>query len=44
MKIFNCTTTKQIGAIYFSSEELANQAIEQVGKNRIKKYLFEVKE
>lgn len=32
------------GDIYFSSEELCKQAIEKVGADRIKKYLFEVEE
>ena len=31
-----------IGQIYFSSEKLAQQAIEKVGADRIKKYLFGV--
>ena len=32
----------EIGQIYFSSYELAEQAIEKVGADRIKKYLFGV--
>ena len=32
---------KYVGEIYFSSRELAEQAIEKVGEDRIKKYLFE---
>ena len=35
---------QQQGAIYFSSRELCKQAIEKVGKDRIKKYLFGVEE
>lgn len=33
---------KFLGQIYFSSEKLAEQAIEKVGADRIKKYLFGV--
>lgn len=33
---------KRIGSIYFSSKELAKQAIAKVGEDRIKKYLFGV--
>lgn len=33
---------QDIGQIYFSSEELVQQAIEKVGADRIKKYLFGV--
>lgn len=36
------TCAKSIGQIYFSSRELAYQAIEKVGAERIKKYLFGV--
>ena len=32
------------GTIYFESEEKAQQAIESVGEERIKKYIFEVEE
>lgn len=35
-------SAKYIGQIYFSSEKLAQQAIEKVGAGRIKKYLFGV--
>lgn len=34
--------TQHIGQIYFSSHELAKQAIDKVGADRIKKYLFGV--
>jgi hypothetical protein len=34
--------SQTIGQIYFSSEQLAQQAIDKIGANRIKKYLFEV--
>lgn len=37
------TSIKSIGQIYFSSKELVEQAIEKVGADRIKKYLFGVK-
>lgn len=33
---------QDIGQIYFSSEDLAKQAIQKVGEDRIKKYLFGV--
>ena len=36
------TYMHHIGEIGFSSKELAQQAIEKVGEDRIKKYLFEV--
>lgn len=32
--------TQHIGPIYFSSKHLAQQAIDKIGANRIKKYLF----
>ena len=32
------------GTIYFESEELAQKAIEEVGEDRLKKYVFNVKE
>lgn len=35
-------TCQDLGQIYFSSEELAKQAIQKVGEDRIKKYLFGV--
>ena len=44
-KVLYCdwyTTVKSIGQIYFSSRELAEQAIEKIGDDRIKKYLFGV--
>lgn len=47
---FNCTVNnfgitkvkdlRDIGAIYFTSEELAKQAIEKIGEERLGKYLF----
>ena len=37
-----CTTTRDLGQIYFSSEEIARAAIEVVGEERIKKYMFGV--
>lgn len=33
---------KEIGQIYFSDVEIAEKAIEEIGEDRIKKYLFEV--
>ena len=38
----DCYICQDIGQIYFSSEELAKQAIKTVGEDRIKKYLFGV--
>lgn len=32
------------GTIYFESEELAQKAVKEVGENRLKKYIFNVKE
>lgn len=40
--IYDTLTAKDIGQIYFSTKELAEQAIETVGEERIKKYLFGV--
>lgn len=37
-----CSLIDIQGAIYFTSEELAQQAIKKVGEDRIKKYLFGV--
>lgn len=40
---FSCHQyTDVLGTFYFSSKELAEQAIQKVGKDRIKKYLFGV--
>lgn len=33
-----------INQIYFTSEEIARAAVEEIGKDNIKKYLFGVKE
>lgn len=35
---------KNMGTIYFTNEEIAKNAISEVGEDRIKKYLFEVEE
>lgn len=40
--VSDCWTCQDLGQVYFSSEELAKQAIQKVGKDRIKKYLFGV--
>lgn len=32
------------GTIYFETKELAQRAIEEVGEDRLKKYIFNVKE
>ena len=42
LDITSWTNVRDLGQIYFSSEELAKQAVEKVGEDRIKKYLFEV--
>lgn len=40
--VYGSISVKFIGQIYFSSRELTEQAIEKVGEDRIKKYLFGV--
>ena len=40
---FNQSANSQ-GTIYFESVELAQKAIEEVGEDRLKKYVFNVKE
>lgn len=40
---FNQSANSQ-GTIYFESSELAHKAIEEVGQDRLKKYVFNVKE
>ena len=40
---FNQSISSQ-GTIYFESEELAQKAIDEVGEERLKKYIFNVKE
>ena len=35
-------STQDIGQIYFSSEKIAKAAVEEIGEDRIKKYLFRV--
>lgn len=42
LEIDYCQYTRSQGTIYFSSEKLCEQAIEKVGADRIKKYLFGV--
>lgn len=37
-------TLYDIGQIYFSSYEIAREAVEAIGKDRIKKYLFNINE
>lgn len=39
---FTANSIQDIGQIYFTSEKVAIQAIEKVGEDRIKKYLFGV--
>lgn len=43
LTIFETNSFSDIGQIYFSSREIAENAIEAVGAERIKKYLFGVK-
>lgn len=44
LQIRNYTCNEQIGQIYFTSKEIAQNAIQKIGEDRIKKYLFEVKD
>ena len=41
---FDCDYFYNYGSVYFSSLELAQQAVKLIGEDRIKKYYFEVKE
>lgn len=45
-EVYTLYTTQEIyqGTIYFESKKVAQQAIESVGKDRIKKYLFGVED
>ena len=43
INVFKFYDSKDLGQIYFTSYQIALKAIEQVGAERIKKYLFEVK-
>lgn len=42
LRVYGWSYTAHLGCIYFSSEKLAREAIETVGADRIKKYLFGV--
>ena len=42
IEIFTDTSYKHLNDIYFTSEELAKQAVAKIGEDRIKKYLFGV--
>ena len=42
--IGSCCKTCDQGTIYFESKELAQKAIEECGEDRLKKYIFNVKE
>lgn len=42
LKVYSNRNFKYIGPIYFSSPELAKQAIDKVGADRVKKYLLGV--
>ena len=44
IKIGSCCKTCDQGTIYFKSEELAQKAIDEVTEERLKKYVFNVKE
>lgn len=39
-----CNFMQRQGSIYFKTKELAQRAIEEVGEDRLKKYIFNVKE
>ena len=39
-----CNFMQRQGSIYFKTKELAQKAIEECGEDRIKKYVFNVKE
>ena len=42
IEIFSSNSWKHLNDIYFTSQELAKQAVAKVGEERIKKYLFGV--
>ena len=42
--ITNLCIKESPASVYFTSEELAKQAIEKIGEDRIKKYYFDIKE
>lgn len=42
INFFSNRAIRDIGQIYFSSEDIAQKAVEKVGEDRIKKYLFGV--
>jgi hypothetical protein len=42
IEIFSSNSWKHLNDIYFTSEDLAKQAVAKVGEDRIKKYLFGV--
>ena len=44
IKIGSCCKTCDQGTIYFESEELVQKAINECGEDRLKKYVFNVKE
>lgn len=44
IQIVETNHIKDVGQIYFSSEEIARRAIEFVGEDNIKKYLFGIEE
>lgn len=44
IEIGSCCKTCDQGTIYFESKELAQKSIEEVGEERLKKYVFNVKE
>ena len=42
--ITNLCIKESPASVYFTSEELAKQAIEKIGEDRIKKYYFDIKD
>lgn len=44
INVANYGTTNHQGVIFFATEELAKKAIDEIGEERLKKYIFNVKE
>lgn len=43
LSVVECFNWFDIKQVYFTSEEIALNAIDEIGEDKIKKYLFEVK-
>lgn len=41
IKAFGYCISEELGQIYFTSEQIARNAVKEIGEDRIKKYLFE---